>query len=179
MLGSYVKFALAVGAVTAIYFALATFAVDYAFGVAPGFHWAMESFGRLAGSRIWAHSVHAVAVLAAAIPSALLLWIGGRPHAVKLAALAGVLTAVVCFLPSYIHPDVRPYIDTEFHVTVVIDSLKMVLILVLLTWLFSRLPSNYAMQRSSRVVTPLAGAVSGSDRLGSASGASTARRRGR
>jgi hypothetical protein len=36
---------------------------------------------------------------------------------------------------------------------------------------------NYAMQRSSRVVTPLAGTSAGDDRLRSASGAPTARRR--
>jgi hypothetical protein len=39
------------------------------------------------------------------------------------------------------------------------------------------LPPNYAMQRSSRVGTPLAGTSSGADRLQSASGAPTARRR--
>jgi hypothetical protein len=37
--------------------------------------------------------------------------------------------------------------------------------------------SNYAMQRSSRVGTPLAGTGPGADRLRSASGAPTARRR--
>ena len=97
MQSSYLRLALLLGAATAIYFGLAYVAVGYAFGVAPGFDWAMESFGRLAGSRIWPHSVHAVALSAAAIPSALMLWIRGRPHAVKLAALTGVLTAVVCF----------------------------------------------------------------------------------
>jgi hypothetical protein len=37
--------------------------------------------------------------------------------------------------------------------------------------------SNYAMQRSSRVGTPLAGTGAGEDRLQSASGAPSARRR--
>jgi len=39
------------------------------------------------------------------------------------------------------------------------------------------LPYNYAMQRTARVVTPLAGTGTGADGLGSASGAPTARRR--
>jgi hypothetical protein len=38
-------------------------------------------------------------------------------------------------------------------------------------------PPNYAMQRSSRVVTPLAGTASGSHKYSPASGTLTARRR--
>jgi len=43
--------------------------------------------------------------------------------------------------------------------------------------LAGKLPSNYAMQRSSRVGTPLAGTGSGAAGHRSASGAPTARRR--
>jgi hypothetical protein len=59
----------------------------------------------------------------------------------------------------------------------VVDGIKFVLLLVLVTWLVTKLPSNYAMQRSSRVGTPLAGTGTGADRFRSASGAPTARRR--
>ncbi|MEX1994465.1 MAG: hypothetical protein WD929_07365, partial [Steroidobacteraceae bacterium] len=155
------KQALIVLAAGAIYFALAYFLVGYAFGAAPGFAWAKESFGPLAGTRIWSHSVHAVVLLIAAIPSALVLGLLGRPDALRLAVVTGVLVAVASSLPSFLHPAVQPYLDTDFYVTTGIDGLKMVLVLVLLTWLFGKLPSNYAMQRSSRVGTPLAGSGRG------------------
>ncbi len=172
-----VKLVLVVVIAGAIYFGLLYLSVNYAFGAAPGLVWVKESFGRLWGSRIWSHSVHAIGVLAAAIPSALVLYVFGRPHALKLAAVTGIVTAIAVFLPSFLHPAVRPYLDSGFYLVVGIDSVKMVLILVLVTWLLNKLPSNHAMQRSARVGTPLAGTASSSDRLESASGAPTARRR--
>ena len=92
--------------------------------------------------------VHAAAVLVAAIPSALLLGIFGRPHALRLAALTGVLVAAASFIPSFLHPAVRRHLNTAFYVMAGIDSLKMVLILVLLTWLVGKLPSNNAFELS-------------------------------
>jgi hypothetical protein len=48
-----------------------------------------------------------------------------------------------------LHPEVQRYLDTAFYVMAGIDSLKMVLILMLLTWLVGKLPSNYACMDSS------------------------------
>lgn len=144
----YLKQALIAVARGTIYYLLAYFTVGSFFGAAPGFEWLTEAFGALAGTRIWSHSVHAVAVLVAAIPSAFLLGIVGRPHALRLAALTGLLVAAAAFVPSFLHPDVRPYLDTVFYVTAGIDSLKMVLILMLLTWLVGKLPSNNAFEPS-------------------------------
>src|SRR5262245_25926239 len=123
----------------AMYLAIAYVTVGSFFGRAPGFEWSTETFGPLAGTRIWSHSVHAAAVLVAAIPSALMLGILGRPHALRLAALTGFLVAAAAFVPSFLYLEVRPHLDTAFYVSAGIDSLKMVLILVLLTWLVGKL----------------------------------------
>lgn len=171
------KVALIVIVATALYLILAISTVNYAFGVMPALDSAEATFGRLAGTRIWSHSPHAAGVLVAAIPSALLLSIADRSHALRLAATTGVLTSVAALVPSFLHPDVRPFLDTHFYVTAAIDSQKLVLILMLPTWLFSKLLSYYAMQRSAHVGTPLAGTAIDSKMLRSASGAPTARRR--
>ena len=132
----------------AMYFAISYFTVGSFFGWAPGFEWSRETFGPLAGSRIWSHSVHAAAVTVAAIPSALVLAILGRPHALRLAGLTSALVAAACFVPSFLHPDVQPYLDMASYVSAGIDVLKMVLILMLLTWLVGKSPFT----RSSRPV---------------------------
>jgi hypothetical protein len=41
-----------------------------------------------------------------------------------------------------LHPEVHPYLDTGFYVTAGIDGLKMLLILMLLTWLAGKLSSS-------------------------------------
>jgi hypothetical protein len=133
-----------------IYFVLAYFAVGYFFGAAPGFEWSMEAFGRLVGARVWSHSVHAVALLVAAIPSALILGVLGRPNALSLAAATGVLVAAASFAPSFLHPGVRPHLDAVAYVTAGVDSLKTVLILILLTWMVGKLTSNNACMDSPR-----------------------------
>lgn len=146
MLRRDVKMVLIAVVAAAVYFALAYFTVDDFFGRAPGFEWSRETFGPVAGTRIWSHSIHAAAVLVAAIPSALLLGFLGRPHALRLAALAGLLAASAAFVPSFLHPVVRPALDTASYVIVGIDTAKMVFGLMFLTWLVAKLPSNNAFE---------------------------------
>jgi hypothetical protein len=120
--------------------------------------------------------MHALALLIAGIPSALLLSFTRRDQPNLFAVIAGALTAVASLNPNILFYRGNLYPDVQIaHIT--IDSVKFVLILLLLTWLAGRLPSNYAMQRSSRVRTPLARASSGDSEVRSASGAPTARRR--
>jgi hypothetical protein len=158
------------------YYTLAFLASGQLFGTVPGLDWMQSSFGRMAGARIWAHSVHALALLIAGIPSALLLSFTRRDQANLFAAITGVLTAVASLNPNILFYRGHLYPDVQIaHIT--IDSIKFVLILLLLTWLAGKLPSNYAMQRSSHVGTPLARAASGDSKVRSASGAPTARRR--
>jgi hypothetical protein len=145
-----VKTALIVAVASAMYFALAYIIVGSFFGQAPGLEWSTETFGLLAGSRIWSHSVHSAALLVAAVPSALVLGIFGRPHALRLAALAGLLVAAAFCIPSFLHPEVQPFLDTDFYVTAGIDGLKMLLILILLTWLVGKLPSSNAHTAAQR-----------------------------
>jgi len=148
VLRHYVKAALIAVVAGTMYFALAYFTVGSFFGWAPGFEWSQETFGPLAGTRVWSHSVHAAAVLVAAMPSALVLGILGGPHALRLAALTGVLVAAALFVPSLLHPEVRLYLDAADYVIAGIDSLKMVLILMLLTWLVGKLPSDNVFEPS-------------------------------
>jgi hypothetical protein len=175
VLGTKVKFASFVLMAAVIYYALTSYLLIETFGNMPGMTWFQESLGRLAGARIWAHLVHALALFLAAIPCALLLSIACRPKAVLAAAIAGALTACLGLSESFLFLRGNLYIPSVVHI--VIDSIKFVLILMLVTWSATKLPSNYAMQRSARVVTPLAGTASGSQRFRSASGAPTARRR--
>jgi len=146
----HVKTALIAAVASAMYFALAYIAVGSFFGRAPGLEWSTETFGLLAGSRIWSHSVHSAALLVAAVPSALVLGTFGRPHALRLAALTGLLVAVAFCIPSFLHPEVQPYLDTGFYVTAGIDGLKMVLTLMLLTWLVGKLPSSNVSEPPER-----------------------------
>jgi hypothetical protein len=60
--------------------------------------------------------------------------------------MAGVLTSAAAFVPSIVHPGVLPSLDASDHVFIGIDSVKMVLILILVTWLIAKLPFKYAMQ---------------------------------
>jgi len=168
MLRDYAKIISVVVLAGSIYLALATYLVGYGFGIAPGFEWMMATFGRLAGSPIWAHLVHALALFMSAIPSAGILYIAFRPRAVLFAAVTGALAAVAAFAPTFLHADVVAHLNAVSLVHIGVDSLKMVLILMLLTWLLTKLPSNNAMRRSALGVTRLADP---------ASGAPTARRR--
>ena len=177
MLNVKVKYALVTLVATGLYFSLTYFLQSPAFGYLPRFTWIQENFGRLAEARIWAHSAHGLALLIAAIPSAIVIALGGRPRALGIAAAAGVLTAVVAFAPTFLTESVRPYLDTTMIGHMAVDGFKFVFILMFVTWLIAKLPSNYAMQRSSRVGTPLAGTASSTHRFSSASGAPTARRR--
>jgi len=177
MLRHYVKIVLVVGLAAFLYLAFASFLVGYSFAVAPGLEFLEVTFGRLWGSRLWAHSVHALAMLVSGIPSAAILSIAMRPHTVAFAALTGFIAAVVALTDPLLRTGALALLDSADYVHMGIDSLKGILILMLLTWLLTKLPSNYAMQRSSRVVTPLAGSGVAEDSLGSASGAPTARRR--
>jgi hypothetical protein len=161
----------------AMYFALIYYFNGWIWGVAPGLDSFKTSLGRLAGTRVWAHSVHAVALLLAAIPSALLLAKFSRPHALLGAAIAGLVTVVVSLAPTFLNSFVRSLLDATSFAHMAVDSVKFVAILTLLTWLAGKLPSNHAMQRSSRVGTPLAGTGTSADTDRSASGAPTARRR--
>ena len=159
----------------AIYYVLVYYANGWIWGVAPGYEAFQTSLGRLAGARVWMHSVHAVALLLAAVPSALLLSWFGRPHAVLCAAIVGIITMLAAFAPTLVNSGSHLSPTSLAHMGV--DSVKFVVIPVLLTWIANKLPSNNAMQRSSRVGTPLAGTGADADRLRSASGAPTARRR--
>jgi len=161
----------------ALYFVLVYYLNGWIWGVAPGLDAFKSSLGRLAGTRVWAHSVHALALLFAAIPSALLLARFGRPHALLAAAMTGLITVVASLSPTFLNSFLRNLLDATSYAHMAVDSVKFVAILVLLTWLAGKLPSNYAMQRSSRVGTPLAGTGSGAAGHRSASGAPTARRR--
>lgn len=177
MLSAKARYLVVVLLAAAMYFALVYYFNGWIWGVAPGLDSFKSSFGRLAGSRMWAHSVHAVALLLSAIPSALLLARFGRPHALLCAAIAGLLTVVVSLAPTFMNSFVRNLLDATSYAHMAVDSVKFVAILMLLTWLAGKLPSNYAMQRSAAVVTPLAGTASGIQSAGTASGAPTARRR--
>ena len=177
MLGHYAKIVLTVGIASFLYLALATFLVGYSFGIVPGLEVMEAIFGRPAGSRLWAHSVHALALVVSGIPSAAILGLALRSHPVAYAALTGVIAAVAALADTLLRADVLAYLDSTDYLSMGIDGTKTVMILVLLTWLLGKLPSNNAMQRSARVVTPLAGTASGSSQVRSASGAPTARRR--
>ena len=160
------KYALVVLVAAAAYYVLTFFMIMQVFGNVPGLEWMQDTFGRLAGARIWAHSVHALALLVAGIPSALLSSLTCRPRAVVVAAIAGTLTAAAGLSPNFLFHSGTLYGFPIFHI--IIDSMMFVVILMLLTWIATKLPSNNAMQRSALVVTPLAT---------NARGAPTARRR--
>lgn len=132
-----------------VYLAVALVTIDLAFGAMPSLEWTQNTFGKLAGTRIWSQSAHASGVLLAAIPTAALLRMANRTRAVRLAAWTGVLTSTAALVPSFLHPGVRPYIDTSFYVIAGIDSLKIILILLLVTWILTRAPIGGAMQRTS------------------------------
>ena len=139
-------------AAAALYFLLAYYFLGPVFVLVPRFKWIQEAFGNLAEARISAHSTHALALLVAAIPSAFLISIACRPRAIVVAAAAGGLTAVAAFVPTFLSDLVRPLLDATTIVQMLIDGIKFVLILIFITWLSTKLPPNYAMQRSSRVV---------------------------
>jgi hypothetical protein len=177
MLNLKVRYAFVTLVAAGFYFSLTYLLQSPAFVHLPRFTWIQENFGRLTEARIWAHSAHGLTLLVAAIPSALVIALFGRPRPIGIAAAAGCLTAVAAFAPTFLTASVRPYWDATMIGHMVVDGIKFISILMLVTWLISKLPSNYAMQRSSRVGTPLAGTGAGEDRLRSASGAPTARRR--
>jgi hypothetical protein len=144
----------------AVYFILVYCLNGWIWGVAPGREALQSSLGRLAGARVWAHFVHAVALLLAAVPSALLLSWFCRPYAVHSATIAGAITVVASFAPTFLEPSVRSILDTTILTHMTIDSIKFVVILALLTWLANKLPSKNATQRLSRVGTsPLIASV--------------------
>ena len=177
MLRRYIKVVLVVGLAAFLYLTLAVFLVGYGFGVAPGLAFLETTFGSVGGSRVWAHTVHALALVVSGVPSAAILSLALRPRAVTYAALTGVITAAVALSDTLLRPNLLAHLEPLDYLHMGIDSLKGVVILMLLTWLVTKLPSNYAMQRSSRVGTPLAPTGSDADKLQSASGAPTARRR--
>jgi len=78
---SKAKYIVVVLSAAAAYFVLVYYVNGWIWGVAPGREAFQTSLGRLAGTRVWAHSVHGVALLLAAIPSAFLLSRFARPHA--------------------------------------------------------------------------------------------------
>lgn len=158
----------------AVYYALTFFMLMQVFGSIPGLATMQHLFGSLAGARIWAHSLHAFALLVSGIPSALLVAYTCRPRAVSVSAVAGLMTAIAGLNPAllnYLAFTSAPFVHAA------IDGVKFVAILMLLTWLAGKLPSNYAMPRSSRVVTPLVESASRIQTHRPASGAPTARRR--
>src|SRR5687767_13989660 len=126
------KYVLVAVLAAAAYYVLTFYMLMQVFGNIPGLEWMQQSFGRLAGARIWAHLVHALALLLAGVPSALLLAMTCRPRAVVVAAIAGTLTAVAGLNPSLLFYRGHLY---ELQVThMAIDSVKFVVILMLLTW---------------------------------------------
>jgi hypothetical protein len=177
MLRHYIKVVLVVGTAAILYLALATYLVGVGFGIAPGLEFLEATLGRVGGSRVWAHTVHALALFISGVPSAVILSFAMHPRAVTFAAVTGVITAIVAVANTILRPDLLALLEPWDYFSVGIDSLKAVLILMLLTWLLSKLPSNYAMQRSSRTGTPLARTGGAEETLRSASGAPVARRR--
>ena len=142
------KFIVAVTLAGAIYFLAAVYLVNYTFGVAPGLGWLQGTFGQLAGTRIWAYSVHALGLVVAALPAALLLHLVLGLSAVRSAFWAGSAAAIGALVPTFLNPEIRERLAGADFMIMGVDSLTMVAILVLLTWLLSKLPSNYALERS-------------------------------
>ena len=148
MLSAKASYSAVVLLAAVIYYVLVYYTNGWIWGVAPGYEAFQASLGRLAGTRVWMHSVHAVALLLAAVPSALLLSRFCRPHAVLCAAIVGAITVIVAFAPTLLGSGSQLGATHLAHMGV--DSAKFVLIPVLQTWLANKLPSNHAMQRSSR-----------------------------
>lgn len=134
-----VKYLSVVILAAAAYFALTYYTNGFVWGKIPGLPWMQESFGRLAGTRIWMHSVHALALLVAAIPSAILVSITCRPRSMVVAAIAGALTFGAGFAPTILNDTVRALLDNSTLVHMTIDGIKFVLILMALTWLADKL----------------------------------------
>ena len=158
-----------------LYFVLAPNLMGLSFVHLPRFTWVQETFGSSAGFYLWAHAAHGIALLVAALPSAVISSLAGRPRVIFIAAVAGCLTAWFGLAAPLL--DNLPHVQATSIVSMVIDGIKFVLLLVLVTWLVTKLPPNYTMQRSSRVGTPLAGTSADADRLRSASDAPSARHR--
>jgi len=146
----FAKFALVVLLAAAVYLLLAIQLVNYGFGIAPGFEFMKATFGALAGSRVWTHLVYASALAVAALPSAIILAVALRPRAITFAAVTGAIAAIAGFVPTFLHREVRALLDAPDFVRMGTDSLIMVLILTLLTWLITQLPSNYPLERTAR-----------------------------
>jgi hypothetical protein len=142
MLRQLAKIAPVVLLAAAIYLFLAIQLVNYGFGNAPGFEFMKANFGPLAGGRVWTHLVYASALAVAALPSAIILALALRPRAVTFAAVSGVIAAIAGIVPTFLHPNVLALLDAPDFVRMGTDSLIMTLILVLLTWLLAKLPSN-------------------------------------
>jgi hypothetical protein len=89
------------------------------------------------------HSVHAVALLLAALPVALIISWLCRPHALLCAAVAGAIAVIAGFAPILVNSASQLSATTLIHMGV--DSFKIIGTPVLLTWLANKLPPNYAM----------------------------------
>ena len=137
-----------------LYFVLTYYLQGPAFVHVPRFTWIQENFGNLAEARIWAHSAHGLALLLAAIPGAIVISVADVPQPVRAAAVAGALTALAGFAPTLLTESVRPYLDATTLGHMAVDAIKFVLLMMFVTWIFTKLPSNHAMRRSSHVGTP-------------------------
>lgn len=141
------KLMLVVVLAAAIYFVVAVYLVNYSFGVAPGLELLQGTFGPLGGTRIWAHLVHALGLVVAALPAALLLHFALGHDAVRSSLVAGSAAAIGAIVPTFLNAEMRGRLDSTDFMTMGIDSLTMVAILMLLTWLLSK-PRYYALERS-------------------------------
>jgi hypothetical protein len=154
MMRGYVRIAFVVSLTTFIYLALASFLVGYSFAIAPGLELMQDIFGRLGGARIWAHSVQALALAVSAIPSAAILSLAMRPRAVAFAAVTGLTAAVVALADTLFRADILPLLDITDFVHMGLDFIKTVVILMLLTWLLTKVSSNQRTQRFPRAARP-------------------------
>jgi hypothetical protein len=72
-----------------LYFLLAPNLMGVTFVHLPRFTWVQETFGKAASFYLWAHTAQGLALLVAAIPSAVIISLAGRPRPIAIAAAAG------------------------------------------------------------------------------------------
>jgi len=87
------------------------------------------------------------AMCIAALPVALAARFFFGPSASALSAAASLFAVAVAVIPS-LGSEVWPLIHGASLVYFVVDNLKMILILPLITWVLDKLPSNYRRERT-------------------------------
>jgi len=128
------RYLIVVPLAAAIYYGLAYMFNGWIWAAIPGLDTFQNWFGHLVGLLVWAHLVHGLALLVAALPSAwLLAWLC-RPRAAYCAAVAGAITVAGSFTPTLLNSQVRGLLDATAFVHMAIDSIRFVGLLMLVTW---------------------------------------------